>query len=353
MLKELLCAHCEKLFNPSRKGHLHCSDTCRKLSHKKKNQVKVDQKLAKRLSEKLKKLANHSFGKYLVQQSKRAETVEIFQGHDVVSLNDLAALRKRCTSASGYAEGELLGTYELSHIWPVLSKNRLGLLHPRNLAIAPKDFNRKHGLKEPVVGYRGKSGEWEALEHSYAVSPNEPSLSVLKKIRRYVGQDFDKWLSSFVLTQSQRQLIIKSLVKEGLNKLVLEQLSLKQLKACADDKEVAYFSIDQEPESKLTMVCEELQRLQISNELVNALLLLDRIDNSLEGSSYKFSGNDREKIEFSNALVQDALVCIHGQPYTGNFKGKPFQDWFEEIKWDAKVTPKPSHQRADEVDDIL
>ncbi len=353
MLKELQCVHCEKLFNPSRRGHLHCSATCRKLSHKKKNQVEVDQQLAKRVSEKLKKLANHSFGKYLVQQSKRAETAEIFQGHDVASLNDLAALRRRCTSASGYAEGELLGTYELSHIWPVLSKNRLGLLHPQNLAITPKEFNRKHGVKEPVVGYLGKSGEWDALEIAFAVSPNESALSVLKKIRRYIGQDFDKWLSSFVLTQSQRQLIIKSLVKEGLKKLVLEQLSLKQLKACADDAEVAYFSIGQEPEAKLTMVCEELQRLQISNELVNALLLLDRIDNSLEGSSYKFSGNNLEKIEFSLALVQDALACIHGQPYGSTFKGKPFKAWFEEIKWGASVTKEVKTQSEDEWDDIL
>ena len=353
MLKELQCAHCEKLFNPSRRGHLHCSDTCRKLSHKKKKQVKLEQKLAKRVSEKLKKLANHSFGKYLVQQSRRAETVEIFQGHDVESLNDLAALRKRCTSASGYESGELLGTYELSHIWPVNSRNRIGLLHPQNLAIAPRNFNRKHGVKEPAVGYQGKSGEWESLEHSFAVSPNEPSLSVLKKIRRYVGQDFDKWLSSFVLTQSQRQLIIKSLVKEGLNKLVLEQLSLKLLKACADDKEVAYFSIDQEPEANLTMVCEELQRLQILNELVNTLLLLDRIDNSLEGSSYTFIGNNLEKIEFSHALGQEPLACIHGQPYGSTFKGKPFKAWFEEIKWGASLTEEVNNQSKAEIDDIL
>jgi hypothetical protein len=226
-------------------------------------------------------------------------------------------------------------------------------LHPQNLAIAPKDFNRKHGVKEPAVGYQGKSGEWESLEYSFAVSPKESALSVLKKIRRYVGQDFDKWLSSFVLTQSQRQLIIKSLVKEGFNKLVLEQLSLKQLKACADDKEVAYFSIDQEPEAKLTMVCEELERLQISNELVNTLLLLNRIDNSLEGSSYKFSGNDQEKIEFSNAIVQDALACIHGQPYESTFKGSPFKAWFEEIKWGASVTGEGSNQSDEEIDDTL
>jgi hypothetical protein len=253
MLKELKCAHCEKLFNPFRRGHLHCSDTCRKLSHKKKNQVKSEQKLAKRVSEKLKKLANHSFGKYLVQQSRRAETVEIFQSHHVESLNDLVALRKRCTSASGYESGELLGTYELSHIWPVNSRNRIGLLHPQNLAIAPKDFNRKHGVKEPVIGYLGKSGEWEALEHSFAVSPNESALSVLKKIRRYIGQDFDKWLSSFVLTQSQRQLIIKSLVKEGLNKTALNELNLKELKAYADKNEIAYFSMSKEPADSLSI----------------------------------------------------------------------------------------------------
>lgn len=354
MLKELQCAHCEKLFNPSRRGHLHCSGTCRKLSHKKKNQAKTEQKLAKRVSEKLKKLANHSFGKYLVQQSKRAETVEIFQGHDFHSLNELAALRRRCTSASGYEDGELLGTYELSHIWPVLSKNRFGLLHPLNLVIAPRDFNRKHGVKEPVVGYMGKSGEWDALEIDFAVSPKESSISVLKKIRRFIGQDFDKWLSSFVLTQSQRQLIIKSLIKEGLNKVTLEQMSLKQLKECADSHEILYFKINQEPESQLEIVCEEIRRLNISDELiVEPLLLLDLIEDSLDRSNYKFIGDELEKIEFSAALVQDALACIHGQPYKGVWKEKSFQAWFEEIKWDAKLPPKSISHSFGEIYDIL
>lgn len=353
MLKELQCVHCEKLFNPFRRGHLHCSDTCRKLSHRAKNRIKTEQKLAKRASEKLKKLANHSFGKYLVQQSKRAETVEIFQGHDVKSLNDLAALRKRCTSASGYEDGELLGTYELSHIWPVNSKNRIGLLHPQNLAIAPKDFNRKHGVKEPVIGYMGRSGSWEDLENSFAVAPKEPSLSVLKKIRRYIGKDFEQWLSSFVLTQSQRQLIIKNLVKEGLSKLMLEQLSLKQLKACADDNEVTYFSMDKAPATKLEIVCEELQRLQIREQIVDVLLLLDRIDNSLEGSIHIFSGNDVEKREFTECLASDAFSCIHGQPYESTFKGKPFKAWFEEIKLGSSLTEEGSTLSENGLDDIL
>ena len=353
MFQELKCLRCGELFNPSRRGHLHCSETCRKLRHKAKNKIKTNQKRAKRLSEKLRILANHRFGKYLIQQAKRAETVEIFQGHNTNSLKELAALRRRCTSASGYLKGELLGTYELSHIWPVLSKNRLGLLHPENLVIAPRDFNRKHGRKEPTEGYLGKSGYWEALEPAFAVTPNEAGLSVLKKIRHYIGQDFDTWLSSFVLTQTQRQLIIKSLVKAGLNKLVLEEMSLRQLKDCAAELEVAFFSIDLEPETPLTIVCEELQRLKIFVGLTDALLLLDRIDNSLEGSTYKFSGNDLEKIEFVDALVQDALACIHGQPYEGTFKGQPYQDWFEEIKWGAPVVPEFTNQSEDELDDIL
>ncbi len=353
MLKELQCPHCEKLFNPSRRGHLHCSATCRKLSHKKKNQAKMEQKLAKRVSEKLKKLANHSFGKYLVQQSKRAETVEIFQGHDFHSLNELAALRRRCTSASGYEDGELLRTYELSHIWPVLSKNRLGLLHPQNLVIAPRDFNRKHGVKQPVVGYLGKSGEWDALEIAFAVSPKESSLSVLKKIRRFIGQDFDKWLSSFVLTQSQRQLIIKSLIKEGLNKVSLEHMSLKQLKDCADGHEVGYFSMNRAPKTKLEIVCEELQRLQIREDIVDVLSILDQIDNSLEGSIYIFSGSDVEKAELTECLASDALAYIHGQSSESTFKGKPFKAWFEKIKWDASVTKEVKTQSEDELDDML
>lgn len=353
MLKELQCPHCGKLFNPSRRGHLHCTDTCRKLSHKAKNRHKSEQKLAKRVSEKLKKLANHSFGKYLVQQSKRAETVEIFQGHNLKSLNELAALRRRCTSASGYEDGELLGTYELSHIWPVLSKNRLGLLHPQNLVIAPRDFNRKHGSKEPTVGYLGKSGDWEALEPSFAVAPNEAGLSVLKKIRRYIGQDFDTWLSSFVLTQSQRQLIIKSLVKEGLNKIALNDLTLKQLKDCADNIEVAYFSINKNSEDPLNIAYEELQRLQIGENLLKALSIIDEIENSLNGSAYRFIGSTSDMDDFNQDLLQAALACMHGLPYENRWETKSFEEWFEKQKWEQSVIYKDKNQSEMDVDDIL
>jgi hypothetical protein len=120
--KKVKCAHCEALFEPTRRGHLHCSDTCRKLRNKAKNKVISDKKRKRRLEQKVKKLASSTFGRYLVREIKRAKTAQILTGHSAASLKALVALRRRCTIASGYKEGEPLGTYELSHIWPVNPK---------------------------------------------------------------------------------------------------------------------------------------------------------------------------------------------------------------------------------------
>jgi hypothetical protein len=211
MLKKRSCKHCVGLFQPVRTGHFYCSDTCRKLAFKAKNRSKTQAKTNKKLSVKLQKLANSAFGIYLIKELRRAKTVEILQGHTSETLTALVQLRRRCTAIGGYEDGDSLGYYELSHIYPVSGKDRIGLLSLSNLAITPKTFNRKHGTKLPIKGYVGSSIPKALLLSQWKLDGSLDSLEVLKLARKYLGEEFDTWLKKHLINQTQKGAILKKL----------------------------------------------------------------------------------------------------------------------------------------------
>ena len=343
MDQEMNCAHCKELFKPVRKGHLHCSDTCRKLRNKAKNKVISDQKRMRRLAEKVKKLASSTFGRYLVREVKRAKTVQILTGHNAETLKALVALRRRCTTASGYEEGEPLGTYELSHIWPVKSSNSTGLLCVENLVIAPKTFNRQHAQKFPVHALIGKAIPDSDLSDQWKVGEGLDSLQVLKLARSFLSEEFDKWLASFLISNSQRDQLIRNLVKAGLPKRRLLELKLRQLKALAEEEEVPYFDISTEPQDVRSLLSEETERLGVGRELGLLLERLESEDCSLQPSGWHFVGEREDKEDFEKFVISQTFLCLHGQPYSSHWKGQLISDFLREKVHDskAKTSPKP------------
>jgi len=265
MLKKRACKHCVGQFQPIRKGHLFCSDTCRKLAFKAKNRAKTQAKRNKKLSEKLKKLANSAFGKYLIKELRRAGTVEILQGHDSETLTALVKLRRHCTAVGGYDDGDSLSHYELSHIYPVSGKDRIGLLSLANLAITPKTFNRKHGTKLPIQGYMGSSIPRASLLEKWKIATSLDSLEVLKLTRKYLGEEFDIWLKKHLINQTQKGAILKKLKEAGYDSNVLKTMGLRELKAIANEEEIPYFSIDKEPEEEWWLARNEMDRLKLHN----------------------------------------------------------------------------------------
>jgi len=343
MAKTIKCSHCKALFKPVREGHVHCSDTCRKLRHKAKNKVISDQNRKRRIANKLKKLASSNFGRYLVREILRAKTVQILTGHSAGSLKALASLRKRCTAASGYEDGEPLGTYELSHIWPVKSYHSLGLLCVENLVIAPKSFNRQHAQKFPVHALVGKALPDAALSDQWKVAEGMDSLRVLKLARSFMGEEFDKWLASFLISTSRRDQLIKNLVKAGLPKRRLQELKLHQLKALAEEEDVSYFDISKTPQDVRSLLSEETERLGVGRELGLLLERLESEDCSLEPSGWHFEGEREDQKEFEKFVIDQAFLCLHGQPYSELWKGQPVSDFVREKVYESKPesAPKP------------
>ena len=278
MAQDKACKHCAGWFGPKRKLHFYCSDTCRKLAHKAKKAKETKRKLARRLETKLQSLSASVFGRYLHKEIVRAGTVQILTGHTSESLKLLAALRRRCTAEGGYQKGLPMGSFELSHIYPVRGKDRVGLLHPSNLVICPKEFNRKHSKSLPIEGYMGLSLPLSDLDEKWSIKDGMTAHEVLKLCRKFLGVEFDNWLKSHQISVSQQSQLMKKLEAEGLPRKQLLGLRLEELKALADEEEVPYFEMDKNPASDWYVVYNEYLRLLPSGALVVALGFIDKIE---------------------------------------------------------------------------
>lgn len=351
MLKKTKCSHCVSLFQPIRVGHLYCSATCRKLKFKAKKRAESKKKASRRIGDKLITLSASSFGKYLVREFRRAETVQILKDHDAKSLAELASLKRRSTSAAGFRNGEALGFYELSHIYPVgstKSKN-IGLLNAKNLTITPKEFNRKHSTKLPSCGYKGQHISKDELELKWKVSESLSSLDILGLARKYIGDDFDIWLRKHVVNPTQKQALIKQLQKAGFDKERLKEIPLDQLKSMAADEDVAYFHMSKDPEYIKTILIEELLRLGIENDLLMALEYLEAEYWSLFSSpETQFIASDSEREKFEEFLVEQSLACLHGQPYSIKWREKSVLDWFKKVESMVNSLPEPYQDEEDD-----
>jgi len=348
MLRKLGCRYCAGLFQPLRVGHIYCSDTCRKLQFKVKKASETRKKLSRKLDKKLEILSASAFGKFLVREIRRAGTVQILHGHTAASLADLVHLKRCCTSAAGFKDGESLGAYELSHIYPVgNSKSKhIGLLSPKNLTIAPKEFNRKHSTKLPSCGYLGESIPRSTFKSQWSIRDNSSSKEILALARKFIGVDFDVWLKKHNITLTQKQGLIRSLKKAGYHEERLKNLNLNDLKAIADDEDVGYFHMTVDPAEIDGVLVEELKRLKIGSFLSNALEYLEWEEwDALFNSEFKFTGTESERKEFKEYLITQSLACLHGQPHSEIWKKKVVLNHFK-----RKI--KQPQQPYDDYDDV-
>jgi hypothetical protein len=331
MLARLSCPFCEGQFSAVRRGHIYCSSTCRKLSHKANKRAESERKLNARLETKLKRLVGTTFGKYLSNELKRAGTAQALTGHTADSLKALAALRRRCTTSGGYEKGAPIGTYELSHIYPVSCKERLGLLHPSNLVICPKEYNRKHSKKVPKTGYLGASLDRSELEKKWSISETLTSIEVLEIARKFLGSEFNKWLKSHSISHSQYKQLLKRLSEEGVPESVLKGMTLEELKALAAEEEVPFFNKNISSTDLLWVLKEEVERLPVHERLKEIFFYLFDTGMSFDEPEYEFLGSESQRVEFEGFLVTQALNALHGQTYEVIWKGRTFSSYFRKV----------------------
>ena len=321
------CPVCAGAFSPTRRGHLYCSETCRKRHHKQEKAKESRAKKARRIGAKFKKLSTTPFGKYLVRELRRAGSVEVLWGHSKTSLAELVRLRNRCNTVSGYDEGKPRGTYELSHIYASQGRHGLGRLHPKNLVIAPKTFNRRLGAAGDD-DWLDLYVDYPLLEDTWKLNPEMTAEQVLTLARRYLKEPFDAWLSSFAVSASQHQTLTKKLIEQGYKRADLVGLDLDELKELASEEEIPVFTPDTESCAEIEVLCEELERHKPRSLVLATALVLSHL-NWIKNEDEVLFRLKKEDIEKAILFVcEQGWRELHRVPFTQVWRGIPFKDFF-------------------------
>lgn len=353
-MKNVSCKHCGTGFLAVRSGHFYCSDTCRKLAHKAKKRKANQTKTSRKIVEKLRKLSSSPYGRYLVAELKRAGTVQVLTGHTHLSLQDLADLRRRCTADGGYQDGKAEWAYEMSHIKPLVGEHEMGLLHPNNLVVATKEFNRKLRNKPPCVEGRGVAVDRAELLKKWEVNESLSGNQVLKLARRFIGAEFDLWLKSYVPLANQKTKLLNKLKKAGIDPKAVINKSFSELvdidrAIVEEDVDASYWTLTRLPKDNYLSVLEEINRFELRGEITKALLMVEAEDHSVfypRGWNWEFKGGDYTN--YVETLVEQAELMLHGQPFNETWEGSGFMSWWKQ---------KPRHHEMvysiDDGDEIL
>lgn len=248
------CPACKRKFSPVRKTAKYCTDACKMNAARKRQATK--QKID------FKSLA---FGSWLIGQCRRAGTVQILQGFELV---ELYRLWVRCRRYNGFnVEVDPLSRFELSHVAPVSTIGATGTLHPKNLVITPAYYNRSR-----CNNWDDKSGVWLRpfdMHHSWKVYPAMTAQEVADKIAKFIPEGLDSLLSDVKLTVSFRVKMVQDLVRAGVSterKLKAQPYDAllklyESLQASNINPEKRPFSID--PATPFEVYLQECERLNI------------------------------------------------------------------------------------------
>lgn len=226
-LRSRTCHHCKASYQPIRKDQKFCSTSCKTESVKSKAKKATQRKLDRRVS----RLRRTGFGLYLVRECIRAKTIQILSHHTADTLHELDQLRSDCFVSNGVSlDGTLNKVYELSHICPVNTKGLVGLLHPHNLVIANKIYNRSRGTS---YSGGGKFITRQSLKPEWHVDDQTPVSKVYDKIERFLGPVLKEYLEAHNPKLSYKERIVNKLIRRLMQE---KEFTSKEQKKSFEDK---------------------------------------------------------------------------------------------------------------------
>jgi hypothetical protein len=338
------CNCCKTKYTPVQKTQRFCTTKCKDKHHQSVKSKRTAATVARR---KL-KLPYTAFWQSLARECKRAGTVEVLQGHTSTSLYNLYKLRKQCTLASGIRDGEVIKKqYELSHICPSSGHHAyIGLYHPDNLIIAPFAFNRKRGTSYTKGGsYILRS----ALQPKWLIRDKDSVKEIFAKMHKYLGIELDIFLSENTLTITQKESLIRKILKKAATadswsleselrlQAYLNTLDSTGLKLHALSKDLTVNDRSITSKSQLTVLFEELTRCRSrSNEHYDTLAPLlmiveamytkklcygDQFD-TVQAPIFTLKPSVRAQLE--EAINTACWQALHCDKFTDKLNGKDF-----------------------------
>lgn len=209
------CLECKRLIESGSKqdkNKIYCSKICNKYFNRKKAALK--KRAAKRKSN---LRLNREF-LYLVDQCKRANTVQILHGHSLESFIE----------TMGLVINKPKGDIELCHIYPVKGKEYIGLFHCKNLFYGGAHQNRKLGNKYVAGGLAISKND---LDPKWSIPKGMKSDDVLVLIEKYLGDVLLKYLEMRPVRKSRKLSIVNKImgIESSLDFDMLMGRSLKAL----------------------------------------------------------------------------------------------------------------------------
>jgi len=250
------CVTCKAEFNTSHIRAKYCP-SCRTTSYTK---VKKDRRQT--VAEKrVLKLSLSDEWLSVAKECKRAGTVEILQGVDLVAL---FAVRKAKFKTYGYNPETKKSQYHLCHISPAVGKDTVGLLHHLNLFIGNTLPNLVHGNKS--YPDRGLCIPKSKLKSKWKVTEKTSDRVILDKVTEYLGQVLIDYAKENPVNKSQRYHLAKWVFQNDpdnvlpLSKLeAMSMYDLRAIKTMVEQKEA--YTIECTTKRSFIVMLEECQRL--------------------------------------------------------------------------------------------
>lgn len=255
------CKHCKVRFTTKLKTKLYCSDKCKAAATYQRKTNSVEKRLFR--------AQGSAFFYWAAQQTIRANTLQILEGHTVESMVALYSLFKDSIKMNGTGSTERL--YVLSHIYaasPDSSSEGVGQLFADNLIIVPALDNQRHGnaFKEGT----GRSIARSALKLKHHVHNDEAPKAVIKRIIDFLGEDFvEKVVVKAKIQPTARIKLFAWFDANGI-KTPSEKLSTQQLQALKDEhlgkENGKEFVFKLEAYTPTEVYAVEMERLNASEE---------------------------------------------------------------------------------------
>lgn len=191
---EVACTNCGALFQRRPGGRSTCTSSCKKRSQRAAAAPILTPK-QKKIARRKERLLECAFGYWLIEQARRAKTVQTYRGITADALHQLYDLYSYRKSRYGWVNaGHGQDEYQLCHVQPLIGRDgSVGLSIPNNIFTGIALLNQRQGNK-PVNTWAGASIPATDLKRKWLVTKAMTRNEVLQKLANYLGPELDTFL---------------------------------------------------------------------------------------------------------------------------------------------------------------
>ncbi|WP_236186336.1 hypothetical protein [Pseudomonas juntendi] len=267
--------HAKKYVDPAQR---YCNKACKQKAYRTKKAPAQTAKQKKIERRKL-RLLECAFGYWLLDQAKRAGTVQTYHGITAAGLHQLYEQHNYRKQRLGWIDsGHGKDIFQQCHVQPLNGRDgSTGLTIPENLYTGITELNQKQSNK-PVNTWAGASLPATALKRKWNITTEMTRDQVLQKLADFIGPELDTFLDGLdkIPQRTFRLRLAKTVFNQQSNELCeqldrsftlaeLESLKLEELQMLNAIQQgrasiASFGATGGKPDSKLGVLHDELVR---------------------------------------------------------------------------------------------